>query len=62
MYSHGPEWPKQIHSSLFDYHAEFARKAFSLRNTEKEMKKNKGQIKKTGSVLTCQWFVQLVEF
>ena len=38
MYSHGPEWPKQIHSSLFDYHAEFARKAFSLCNTEKEMK------------------------
>lgn len=37
MYSHGPEWPKQIHSSLFDYHAEFARKAFSLCNTEKEM-------------------------
>lgn len=63
MYSHGPEWPKQIHFSLFDYHAEFARKAFSLCNTEKEMKKkNKGQIKKTGSVLTCQWFVQLAEF
>lgn len=26
------------HSSLFDYHAEFARKAFPLCNTEKEMK------------------------
>ena len=38
MYSHGPEWPKQIHFSLFDYHAEFARKAFRLCNTEKEMK------------------------